>query len=275
VAALLQQVDAVARWIEQWYGQGAEPLGLHLEGPFLCTPGAHDAHCFVDPTPARLDELLAAARGTLRLVTLAHARPGRADATRRLVAAGVTVALGHCDRSDGFTACVDAGARASRTCSTSWARCTTATSAPPAGARRRTRALPVDPRRRARAPGDGAQRVPHPRPRPHRAGHRRRRSRRHARRRLHAERHRRCARAAAWCATQQGPPRRLGADDGAGRAQLPAMVPMAGPWTLARVAATNPAALLGTAGERFGSLQVGKRAAFTLLGDDGSFRCVR
>jgi len=53
------------------------------------------------------------------------------------------------------------------------------------------------------------------------------------------------------------------------------MVPMASPWTLARAAASNPAALLGAAGERFGALAVGKQAAFTLLGDDGSVCCVR
>ena len=55
---LLQQVAAVARWIRAWNGHGAEPIGLHLEGPFLDSPGVHDAACFVDPSPARVRELL-------------------------------------------------------------------------------------------------------------------------------------------------------------------------------------------------------------------------
>ncbi|MEO6595339.1 MAG: hypothetical protein ABIP94_11350, partial [Planctomycetota bacterium] len=55
---LLAQVAAVAACIETWNGEGAEPLGLHLEGPFLVAPGAHDPTHFVDPTPARIRELL-------------------------------------------------------------------------------------------------------------------------------------------------------------------------------------------------------------------------
>ncbi len=48
--------------------------------------------------------------------------------------------------------------------------------------------------------------------------------------------------------------------------------PRAGVWTLARVASTNPARLVG-ANDR-GTIAVGQRAAFTLLGDDGSVTCV-
>ena len=62
---LLQQIDRVTQWIENWDGKGAEPLGLHLEGPFLATPGAHIESQFLDPTPERIAELLAAARGCL------------------------------------------------------------------------------------------------------------------------------------------------------------------------------------------------------------------
>ena len=50
-------------------------------------------------------------------------------------------------------------------------------------------------------------------------------------------------------------------------------VPQAGPWTLARIASANPARLAG-AGD-LGGIAVGKRAAFTLLGDDGTFTCLR
>ena len=107
---LLQQVAAVARWIRAWNGQGAEPIGLHLEGPFLDSPGVHDAACFVDPSPARVRELLTAADGTLRLVTLASSRAGAAAATASLCAAGCAVAIGHVSNTAGFHDCVAAGA---------------------------------------------------------------------------------------------------------------------------------------------------------------------
>ena len=272
---LLQQVAAVAAWIAQWHGQGAEPLGLHLEGPFLQASGAHDATCFLDPTHARLDELLAAARGTLRLVTLAHARPGAAVATEHLVAAGVTVALGHCDQSSGFTACVDAGARAVTHLFN--------VMGPLHHRDVGTAGFALDDERVC-CPLilDGVH--VHPA------------MVRNAFRILGPDRTVLVSDAVAAADMPDGDytlsGMRVTAKDGvvrdaqgrlAGSALTMAlaarnflrMVPMAGPWTLARAAAGNPAALLGVAGERYGALAVGKRAAFTLLGEDGSFGCVR
>ncbi|MGE3171921.1 MAG: N-acetylglucosamine-6-phosphate deacetylase [Planctomycetota bacterium] len=111
---LLQQVAAVASWCarrqQKPAADEARPLGLHVEGPFLEVPGAHDQCAFVDPTDRRVDELLAAAAGQLRLVTLASSRDGAAAAVRRLRAAGVVVALGHVADPRGFADCVDAGA---------------------------------------------------------------------------------------------------------------------------------------------------------------------
>jgi N-acetylglucosamine-6-phosphate deacetylase len=107
---LVEQVGAIARWIEAWRGQGAAPLGIHLEGPFLEVAGAHEAGAFVDPTPDRIEALLRAARGRLALLTLAPGRQGAAPAIAQLRAAGVVVALGHSKTPAQFTACVDAGA---------------------------------------------------------------------------------------------------------------------------------------------------------------------
>jgi N-acetylglucosamine-6-phosphate deacetylase len=50
-------------------------------------------------------------------------------------------------------------------------------------------------------------------------------------------------------------------------------VPTAGAWTLARIASSNPAALLHNTD--YGLIADGRQAAFTLLADDGSFRCIR
>ena len=93
---------------------GARTLGLHCEGPFLAPGrhGAHDEHCLVDPTPARLAALLDAGADVLAYVTLAPERDGALTAIRTLVDAGIGVAVGHSDaRDDQVRAAADAGAR--------------------------------------------------------------------------------------------------------------------------------------------------------------------
>jgi N-acetylglucosamine-6-phosphate deacetylase len=93
---------------------GAGLPGLHLEGPLLslARAGAHDARAIgaADATLEEvLDELLGA--GIVRLVTLAPERPGALALIRRLVAAGVTVSLGHTDATFAeAVAGIDAGA---------------------------------------------------------------------------------------------------------------------------------------------------------------------
>lgn len=87
--------------------------GTHLEGPWLSPrrAGAHEVACLRHPDPSEVDALLEAGRGTIRMVTLAPELPGALDAVRRLVAAGVTVAVGHTDASyDQAWAALDAGA---------------------------------------------------------------------------------------------------------------------------------------------------------------------
>ncbi|WIM87744.1 N-acetylglucosamine-6-phosphate deacetylase [Candidatus Mycobacterium wuenschmannii] len=73
--------------------------GIHLEGPWLSAAhcGAHDRAQMRDATATEIDALLTAADGAIRMVTLAPERPGSDDAIRRLIDAGVVVALGHTD----------------------------------------------------------------------------------------------------------------------------------------------------------------------------------
>lgn len=94
----------------------ARILGVHLEGPFIshARRGAHRAAWIAEPTPAALDVLLenGQVRRMLRMVTLAPELPGALDAIRRLVAAGMVVALGHTDAThEQVAAAADAGAR--------------------------------------------------------------------------------------------------------------------------------------------------------------------
>ncbi|MGO8883471.1 MAG: N-acetylglucosamine-6-phosphate deacetylase [Streptosporangiaceae bacterium] len=80
-------------------GPGARILGVHLEGPFISPDrrGAHDPAWITDPTTAAVDELLAAAAGLLRVVTLAPERPGAIAAIGQFAGAGVLVSVGHSD----------------------------------------------------------------------------------------------------------------------------------------------------------------------------------
>lgn len=91
---------------------GARPVGVHLEGPFLSAAraGAHRPAALRPPTPARVDALTGWFRPVL--VTLAPELPGALAAIGRLHRGGVRVSVGHTE-ADAATvrAAVDAGAR--------------------------------------------------------------------------------------------------------------------------------------------------------------------
>jgi N-acetylglucosamine-6-phosphate deacetylase len=89
-------------------------LGSHLEGPFLSSDrrGAHNPQFLLDPLPWAVEELLGAARGTLRQITIAPEREGALEAIDVLVENGVTVAVGHTDAGFDLTReAFDRGAR--------------------------------------------------------------------------------------------------------------------------------------------------------------------
>jgi N-acetylglucosamine-6-phosphate deacetylase len=111
--------DAVTRLAEDIDRPPSDPIarlvGIHLEGPFLSRVrrGAHQETALRPPDPVETDALLEAGRGHVRTITIAPELPGALELIRRLVAAGVTVAVGHTE-ADATTvrAAVDAGARA-------------------------------------------------------------------------------------------------------------------------------------------------------------------
>lgn len=72
-------------------------LGSHLEGPFLAPGkrGAHHVDYLRDPDPIAVEELIDAAAGTLRQITIAPELPGADEAIDAFVSAGVRVAVGH------------------------------------------------------------------------------------------------------------------------------------------------------------------------------------
>jgi N-acetylglucosamine-6-phosphate deacetylase len=80
-------------------GAGAEPLGIHLEGPYInvAKRGAHPPAWLRLPDESETEALLAVTNGHLRLITVAPELPGASAMIRRLVDAGVTVSMGHTD----------------------------------------------------------------------------------------------------------------------------------------------------------------------------------
>jgi N-acetylglucosamine-6-phosphate deacetylase len=89
-------------------------LGSHLEGPFLAPSrkGAHNPDFLAAPSPAAVQRLVAAARGTLRQITLAPELPGALDVIPVLAAEGVVVAVGHTEADEDLArAAFDRGAR--------------------------------------------------------------------------------------------------------------------------------------------------------------------
>lgn len=96
--------------------RGAIPgaAGIHVEGPWISPEdgyrGVHQRRYVRDPDPAELERLQRAARGFVRLVTIAPERPGAVAFIRAAVAMGIRVAMGHTAASAAETArAADAG----------------------------------------------------------------------------------------------------------------------------------------------------------------------
>jgi N-acetylglucosamine-6-phosphate deacetylase len=93
---------------------GAVVAGLHLEGPWLAPSrcGAHDPGTLRDPDLAELADLIDAAGGAVRLLTLAPELVGADALIAAAVARGVVVSVGHTGATYAQArAAFDAGAR--------------------------------------------------------------------------------------------------------------------------------------------------------------------
>ena len=75
----------------------AQPLGIHLEGPFVShgKRGVHPPAYILAPSIPVFDQLWQAARGHIRVMTIAPEEPGALDLIDHATALGVRVSLGH------------------------------------------------------------------------------------------------------------------------------------------------------------------------------------
>ncbi len=99
-AALGRLADAIE---EQASSTGntpqARPLGIHLEGPFLSHKrrGVHPAENLIAPTIEIFDRLWQAARGHVRMMTIAPEIPGAMEVIAEAARRNVCVSIGHSD----------------------------------------------------------------------------------------------------------------------------------------------------------------------------------
>lgn len=77
--------------------EGANLLGIHLEGPFLSTEykGAMPEHLLMKPNMQLLEEYQARAEGNIKYITISPEVEGIADDIPKMNQLGITVAIGH------------------------------------------------------------------------------------------------------------------------------------------------------------------------------------
>ncbi len=100
------------------YGQSpgarAQPLGIHLEGPFIshARRGVHPPAHLLPPKLETFERLWQAARGHIRVMTIAPELEGALELIGAAAARGVCVSVGHSDADfSSVQRAVDAGAR--------------------------------------------------------------------------------------------------------------------------------------------------------------------
>jgi N-acetylglucosamine-6-phosphate deacetylase len=113
---LADAIDAAATPVTNGTSAEARPLGIHLEGPFLSHKrrGVHPPENLLEPTVEIFDRLWQAARGHVRVMTIAPEIPGAMEVIAEAARRKVCVSIGHSDAEMPVAqAAVKAGARIS------------------------------------------------------------------------------------------------------------------------------------------------------------------
>ena len=99
LARLADAVEAAQAFNGEDKGTEARPLGIHLEGPFLSHKrrGVHPTEYLVEPTLEIFDRLWQAARGHVRMMTIAPELPGALEVIAEAARRKVCVSIGHSD----------------------------------------------------------------------------------------------------------------------------------------------------------------------------------
>jgi len=111
---LADAIEAAPRHGNNGNAVQARPAGIHLEGPFLSHKrrGVHPTEYLVEPTLEIFERLWQAARGHIRMMTIAPELPGAIEVMAEAARRNVCVSIGHSDASlESAQAAVKAGAR--------------------------------------------------------------------------------------------------------------------------------------------------------------------
>lgn len=120
VETILAALDRLANAVEDRAagkspdGLRAQPLGIHLEGPFIShiRRGVHPPELLLQPSLEIFERFWQAARGHIRIMTIAPELPGAQKLIAEATRLGVCVSLGHSDADLETTrTAVAAGAR--------------------------------------------------------------------------------------------------------------------------------------------------------------------
>ena len=96
---ILRALDWLAKRIEKRDAAGARPLGIHLEGPFIshARRGVHPPEYLVAPTVSRFERYWQAARGLIKVMTIAPEVKGAMEVIAEASRRGVCCSIGHSD----------------------------------------------------------------------------------------------------------------------------------------------------------------------------------
>ena len=97
VERTLRSLEGIADVIESPVRGTALPIGIHLEGPFIShvKRGVHPPDDILPPSIALFDRLQEAARGHIRLMTIAPETDGALELIEHAAKQGVKLSLGH------------------------------------------------------------------------------------------------------------------------------------------------------------------------------------
>jgi N-acetylglucosamine-6-phosphate deacetylase len=97
IEKILFSLDGIANAIESQSTTGARPIGIHLEGPFIShiKRGVHPPDLILNPSVELFDRFYQAARGHIKLLTIAPEVPGAIETIAHAVSLGVRISLGH------------------------------------------------------------------------------------------------------------------------------------------------------------------------------------
>ena len=113
----LRSLEKLGRWVRDARTRNhgrAQPLGIHLEGPFIshAKRGVHPPADLQEPSGTLFQKFWEAAQGEIRIMTVAPELRGAEELIVQAVERGVCVSLGHSDAGGAATrAAIAAGAR--------------------------------------------------------------------------------------------------------------------------------------------------------------------